>query len=198
MAIFAPGGEEVVVRVGGRGAGSAIVAAQNIQQTWGEHGVAIFAALALLYTNEAAFGIDIADSERDGFADAQACAVTDHEGGAVLEAWDVVEEGQHFLVAEHNRKLAGAPWAGEVVIAPGHFQGHEIKELHGRNELPDGVGGDPALVQEIQLILADGLDVEHFWAFAEVLGETGHVSDILLLGADCEIAQLHIIDHALS
>src|SRR5512133_3647123 len=139
MALSAPGGEKVVIRVGGWGAGCAIVLAQNIQQTWGEHGVAIFAPLALLDTNQASLGIDIADSEGDGLADPHACPVTDHEGGPVLEAGDVIEEGKQLRRAEEHRELAGAPWAGEVVIAPGHFHGHEIKKFHGRNELPDGV-----------------------------------------------------------
>ena len=41
-------------------------------------------------------------------------------------------------------------------------------------------------------------DIEFCGAFAEVLGKTGHVRDILPLCAGCEIAQLHIVDHALA
>src|ERR1017187_3391638 len=94
--------------------------------------------------------------------------------------------------------LAGAPGAGEVLVGPGHFQGNEIQEFHGGSVLADGIGGDLALVEEIELILADGLYIEIRGAGAEILGEGGYLSDILLLGADCQVAQLHIVDHALT
>src|ERR1039458_8615013 len=75
------------------GTSGTVVAAQHVEQTRGEHGVTVLAAFTLLDPDEAAFGIDIGGLEGDGFADAQAGAVADHEGGAVLEAGDVVEEG---------------------------------------------------------------------------------------------------------
>src|ERR1017187_531544 len=71
--------------------------------------------------------------------------------------------------------LAGAPGAGEVLVGPGHFQGNEIQEFHGGSVLADGIGGDLALVEEIELILADGLDIEILGAGAEILGEGGYL-----------------------
>src|ERR1017187_3227778 len=44
----------------------------------------------------------------------------------------------------------------------------------------------------------ENLDIEILGAGPEILGEGGYLSDILLLGADCQIAQLHIVDHALT
>jgi hypothetical protein len=142
--------------------------------------------------------IDIGDFQRHSFADAQSGSVTDHQGGAVLEAGDVIEEGQHFLLAEHDGKFVGAASAGEVLAGPGHLQGGEIQKLHGGKVLVDGLGGELAFVEQVELILANGLNIEFFGAFAEVLGESGHISDILPLCAGCEIAQLHIVDHALA
>jgi hypothetical protein len=92
----------------------------------------------------------------------------------------------------------GAADVGEVIIGPGHLQGGEIQKLDGGDELVDGFGGEFAFVEEVELILADGFDIEHFGTPAEVPGETGHVMDILLLCAGRKIAQLHIVDHALS
>jgi hypothetical protein len=59
----------------------------------------------------------------------------------------VIEEGQHFLLAEHDGKFVGAADAGEVFAGPGHFQGDEVQELHGGNVLVDGFGGELALVE---------------------------------------------------
>ena len=111
----------------------------------------------------------------------------------------MVEEGQHFLLAEDDGKFVGAVGAREALAGPGHLQGAAIQKLHGGNVLVDGFGGELALVEQVELILADGLYIELCGAFAEVLGKTGHVSDIVLpLCAGCEIAQLHIVDHALA
>jgi len=54
------------------------------------------------------------------------------------------------------------------------------------------------LVEQVELILADGLNIEFRGTSAEIFGEAGHVRDIVLLGAGREIAQLHIVDHALA
>ena len=86
MALFAARRKQEVVGLVDRGAGSAPVAAQYVEQAWGKHGVTVFVPFALLDADEAAFGIDIGNLEGDGFADAQSSAVTGHEGGAVLEA----------------------------------------------------------------------------------------------------------------
>ncbi len=87
---------------------------------------------------------------------------------------------------------------GEVLVGPGHFQSGEVEELQGGNALIDGLGGKLAFVEEVELILADGLDIEKLGADAEVLGETGDETDIVFLGAGCQVAELHIFDHALT
>jgi hypothetical protein len=87
--------------------------------------------------------------------------------------------------------------AREALAGPGHLQGAAIQKLHGGNVLIHGLWGEFALIEQVELILPDGLDIEFCGAFAEVLGKTGHVRDILPLCAGCEIAQLHIVDHAL-
>lgn len=155
MTLAAPGGEQVAW-----GAGSAPVAAQYLQQTRREHGVAVLVPFALLDAQQPALRIDIGDFQRHGFTDAQSGSITDHQGGAVLEAGDVVEKGQHFLLAEHDGKFVGAASAGEVLASPGHFQGGEIQKLHGGKVLVDGLGGELALVEQVELILTDGLNIE--------------------------------------
>jgi hypothetical protein len=72
----------------------------------------------------------------------------------------MVEETQHFLLAEHDGEFVGTADVGEVLVGPGHFEGDEIEKLQGGNALIDGLGGKLAFVEEVELILADGLDVE--------------------------------------
>ena len=110
----------------------------------------------------------------------------------------MVEETEHFFLAEHYREFIGPPEVGEIFVGPGHFKRDQIEELQGGNALIDGFGGKLAFVEEVKLILADGLDVEKLGAHAEVLGESGDHSDVVLLGAGCQVAQLHIFDHALT
>src|SRR5450756_1347265 len=105
-----PGGEQVALWTGGT-----VVAAQYLDETRGEHGVAVLVPFALLDTEQPALRIDIGDSQCHGFADAQSGSVTDHQRGAILETGDVVEEGQHFLLAEHDGKFVEAAGAGEAV-----------------------------------------------------------------------------------
>jgi hypothetical protein len=105
---------------------------------------------------------------------------------------------EHFLLGEHDRKLVRTAGAGKVLVGPGHFERGEIEKPQGGNAPIDRFGGELAFVEQVELILADGLDVEFFRTLSEVVGEAGHASDIVLLGAGCEIAQLHIVDHALT
>src|SRR3954447_1729879 len=58
--------------------------AQHFEQLWRQHGVSIFATLAALDPQQHAFGIDIADPERDHLRDAQTGAVCSGKRGLVL------------------------------------------------------------------------------------------------------------------
>ena len=75
---------------GGAGAQDAKVGAKDFQQTGGEHGVAVFAALAMLDADEFAGTVDIGDFEGDGLGDAEPGSVAGQQDGAVLDAGDMV------------------------------------------------------------------------------------------------------------
>ena len=73
-------------------AGRRASSTEHAQQTWRQHHVTVFSALALFDADQHAFGIDVAHFDCDGFGDAQAGAVAEHQCGAVLQAGNVVEE----------------------------------------------------------------------------------------------------------
>jgi hypothetical protein len=51
--------------------------AQQIEQAWRQHDVAVLAAFALLHADDHALAVDIGDLERDDFVGAQAGAIGD-------------------------------------------------------------------------------------------------------------------------
>jgi hypothetical protein len=62
------------------------------------------------------------------------------------------------------------------------------RKLHRGNILVDSLRGEFAFVEQVQLLLADGLEVQLFGAPAEILSEPGDVMDIVALGFRREIA----------
>jgi hypothetical protein len=92
---------------------------------------------------------------------------------------------------EKDERNAVRPWPNPRPWSPKlGFGSTAIQKLHGGNVLIHGLWGELALIEQVELILPDGLDIEFCGASAEVLGKTGHVRDILPLCAGCEIAQL--------
>jgi len=53
------------------------------------------------------------------------------------------------------------------------------------------------LVQQVQLVLPDGFQVQVFRAGVIKLGELGHIMEVAPLGAGREAAPLHVCDEAL-
>src|ERR1039457_3377756 len=66
------------------GTGDAPPGAQPLEHHRGEHGVAVFAALALLDAQGHARAIDVPDLQRDDFAGAKPGAIGDRESGQMF------------------------------------------------------------------------------------------------------------------
>jgi hypothetical protein len=60
--------------------------------------------------------------------------------------------------------------------------------LHGGNEGVDALWGEFALLRQMQLVLAYGLQVQFLRAAVEVLGKVGHIMDVAALGGGGEVA----------
>ena len=82
MEVRTPGGKEP----GTGGAVDAKVGTENFQEAGGEHGVTVFASLAVIDADEHALAIDAGELEGDGFGDAEAGSVAGEEDGAVFAA----------------------------------------------------------------------------------------------------------------
>jgi hypothetical protein len=146
------------------------------------NGGLVFLPFALLDADQHALGIDIPDFESDHLADAQSGAIGGHQRGAVLEAGNVIEEGEDLLLAEDDGQFVRTANAWEVLVGPGHFQGDQVEELHRGNILIDGFRSQLALVEQVELVLADGFQVQQLRTLAEVAGEGGDVVNVVALG----------------
>jgi hypothetical protein len=160
-------------------------------------GVAVFAALALFDAQQHARAFDVGDFDGDGFGDAQSGAEAHHQRGAVLDAGNVLEEAADLVGAGHDGQFFLYPGARKVLLVPRHFQRVQIQELNGGNERVDALGGEFALLEHVQLVLAYGLQVELLGAAVEIAGEIGHIMDIASLGGKRKVAQLHVFDETL-
>jgi hypothetical protein len=82
--------------------------AQQLQQSWREHGMAVLAPLAHLHPDQHALRIDVADPRHHHLAAAQAGAIGDAEGGLVFEPGTrrCLQQMQHIVRRQNARQLA--------------------------------------------------------------------------------------------
>ena len=182
---MAPTGEQIAVH--GRTRRSP-PHAQNFKQAWGKHRIPVLLSLALLDAKQHALGIDIADLECDSLRDAQAGAIAGHENRAMFEAGDVIEEEDHFFMAEHDREFVRAAHTGKLLIAPRHSQRREVQEPGRGYEGVDAFGRQLPVVGQIKHVLPHVFQVQMLGAGLEIVGITGYIMDIVLLGGRREVA----------
>jgi len=194
MEVRPPGGEEP--RTGGTV--NAKVGTENFQEARREHGVTVFASLAVIDADEHALAIDAGELEGDGFGDAEAGSVAGEEDGAVFAAGDVVEELLDFVGGEDDGEFVVEAGAREVLLFPGHFEGDQEEELDGGDEAIDGLRRELALFSEVKEILTDGVEVEIGGTAGEIFGEGGDIMNVAALGGEGEVANAQIVGHALA
>ena len=96
----------------------------------------------------------------------------------MLDAGDVVEEVLDFQRSRDDGELFLQAGASKVVFIPGHLQRDQVQELDGGDEGIDGLRREVALLDQKELILADGFEVEFGGRAVEILGELGDIMDI--------------------
>jgi len=97
----------------------------------------------------------------------------------------------------------GGDALGQAAVLPGcaagglHRAGSQMPE-RGGDEGVDAWREELTLLGQMQLVLADGFQVQILRAAVAVFGERGEIMDVAALRRAREIADAHVFDHALS
>ena len=73
--------------------------AQDLEELWGEHDIAIFLSLTLLDTDDHSLTIDIGNLKADRLRDAQSGSVASRQDGAMLDAPHTGQKLQNFFLS---------------------------------------------------------------------------------------------------
>ena len=103
-----------------------------------------------------------------------------------------------FAGGEDDGEFVVEAGAREVLLFPGHFERDQEEELDGGDEAVDGLRGEFALLSGVKEILADGVEVEIGGTALEECGESGDIMNVAALRGEGEVANAHIVGHALA
>ena len=108
------------------------------------------------------------------------------------------EEPLDLRRAQHDGQELG-PLGGreEVGHRPRPFEGHAVEEAEGRHGGQDGVGSQPLLGGQEDLVRAQVRGPQDFGGSPEMAGEPRDLVQVCGLGARGEVPDLHVLDHAL-
>ncbi len=79
--------------------------AQDFEEFWGEHDIAIFLSLPLLNSDEHSLTVDISDLQADRLRDAQSGGVAGRQDRAMLDAPHTGQKLPNFFLSQDNRQL---------------------------------------------------------------------------------------------
>lgn len=200
-------------RLGGGGSALAVVAfggeeqagmamgfpafAQQEQGALGQGDVAIPVALAGTDVEEHAPGIDVADFQMQGFAQAQAAGVEGGEGDAVIEGGHRGEDLAHLGHREDDGELELGCGADQFDLGgPGAAEGFLPEHLDGADGLGGTGTGEATLGFEVEEVLAQLLGRDLLGGFVEVLGELADASEVGLLATRQQGQEAQVVGEA--
>src|ERR1700730_16287152 len=78
--------------------------AQDFEELWGKHDIAIFGTFTLLDTDEHSLTVDIGDLQADRLRDAQSGGVAGRQDRAMLDAPHTGQKLQNLFLSQDNRQ----------------------------------------------------------------------------------------------
>ena len=81
-------------------------------------------------------------------------------------------------------------------INPGPFEGGVVEKPERGDRDDDGTGREASFLGQVEQISADLRWPEKVGRFAKMAGEPNDLCDIHTLGVRCQVADLHVLDHA--
>ena len=171
------------------------VGAQDLQQLWRQHDIAVLAALALLDPDQHPVAVDGANREACDFADAQARAVGRRQRRPVAQAWHRLQKPHDLVGAQHHRQLLRLAGGNDVFKSIAPAQGDAVEEPQRAHGLID-VRPRPLLRNQMELVGPHLLKAKPVRRTAEMPAELGDGIEVGLLRRRRQIADHHVVDHA--
>jgi len=158
----------------------------------------VLGPLPTVHVDEHAGTVDVAQFQGQPFLKPQPQRVDGPEEGTVVRRADGVEEPMHLVDGQHigQRLLLGDAELEKRGPVPRHAVG--VEELDAAVGDLEGAGGEPAVVLEVQEIVADLRLGELVRGLAVVVRQLSHGTDVGFLGAFAAACELEVLNHPLT
>jgi hypothetical protein len=154
------------------------------QSALGQGDVAVAIALAGTDVEEHALGVDVADFQVEGFAQAQAAGVDGAQGHAMIEGRDGGQDLADLGGREDDGELELRGGAAQFDLGgPGAAEGFLPEDFDGADGLGGAGTGEATLRLEVEEVLAQFLGGGLFGGLVEVLTQLADAGQVGMLGA---------------
>ena len=115
----------------------------------------------------------------------------------MLQIGHSAQKARHFIPAQHNGELFCLPAGGDVVLDdPGPFEGDGVDKPERGDRDDDRTGREASFSRQMQQICPDLSRSETFRRLTKMAGEPDDLRNIHALRIRCQVADLHVLDHA--
>ena len=168
--------------------------AQQRQGAFGQRDVTIPVALAGAEVQEHPFGINVADGQREPFAQPQAAGINEAQTDAMVQGHHRGQKAAHFGGRENDGQFELGIGAGQLeFVGPDAFEGLFPEELEGADDLGGSLAGDFLYGLEMDAVLAELLGRNQVGRFGIELTELPEAGKIGLFGAGAEGEELEVV-----
>src|SRR5262249_8506457 len=158
---------------------------------------AVLLALGTADVDGHAGAVDVSHPQADDLAQTQAAGVGELQEHEEPGHVDDVEEAADLVGAEDGGQRLGPLAVGKQHHGVAALQGDAVEEAQGAGGLVEATPGR-LLPEQVQLVRPGVLGAEVLGGAAEVPGEVGHGGDVALDGPGAVVAQLQVVDEALT
>src|SRR5262249_12349891 len=116
----------------------------------------------------------------------------------MFEVRDGCKEADDFFGTEHDRQSLRPFWRDDRVHGPCLLERDLIQKPEGGHGTNDRRGRQPLVIDQMQLVATNVLSPQLLRSSLTVPGEPCDVADVRHLRVRGEIANLHVLDHALT
>jgi len=168
--------------------------AQEVEGALGQWDIPVPVALAGADVEEQAFGVDVADLEAQGFAQAQAAGVDGGQADPVVQFGHGGEEAADLAGGEDDRELELGIGAGQIHLGgPGAAEGFLPEDFEGADGLGAGLAGDFLVLFEVDAVLAKVFRRDQVGGLVVELAELADAGVVGLFGARADGQQFQVI-----